>query len=238
MDRPWEHIDDLEGADIPKAVAAYCHVSLAHLMMQDRIYHGLFGDPRRIGILNEASGPVAKVIQDKVFDANALGICRLLDPARPSRRPSRNLTFALLIDTLPTSDNRQAYGAELQMLRDRARSLRDRRDKHLAHTDVDALRKGAQVGWVDPREIRAILLRMGDLLARIHQAEFQIHLIVWPPDDHHEIDFLRSLLLENDARKAVRTAFVQRFVDTPPQGALPQPEDDFPAWLRPRLEPD
>ncbi|WP_282603743.1 hypothetical protein [Paracoccus sp. PARArs4] len=231
MDRPWEHLDRLAGRDAASAVAGYCHLQLVHLKHQERIYSGLFGDQQRVEVMNAASGPVAKVMQDALFDMIVLGICRLLDPAGPARKPVRNLTFALLIDLLPMPDRQDEYHAELKKLRADAASLLDRRNKHIAHADSAAVEEGAEVGWVSVRQIKTALDDMHDLLRRICVNELGEQLSGWEPNDHHELQFLRALAFGNAAREQKLIAWEKAAMAALPED-LPDPEDIYPEWLR------
>ncbi|WP_378944453.1 hypothetical protein [Paracoccus sp. R86501] len=214
------------------AVGSYCHVQLAQLKHQERIYSGLYGDERRIEVLNTASGPVAKVVQDALFDVIVLGICRLLDPAGPARKPSKNLTFAFLIELLPMPDRKGEYDAALEVLRADAAPLRDRRNMHIAHADSAALREGAQVGWVSMRQIKSALDGMYDLLSKIYVNEFDMGLSGWLPNVHHELQFLRALVFGNTVYAQKLDEWREAYLATPYGENLPDLQDIYPDWLR------
>lgn len=231
MERAWEHLDELTGREVALAVGGYCHVKLAQLKHQERIYSGLYGDERRIEVLNTASGPVAKVIQDALFDMIVLGICRLQDPAK-SGKGSENLTFALLIETLSISDRKDEYHAELKKLCADAAPLRDRRNKHVAHADSAALKEGAQVGWGSLQQIKSALDGMYELLRKIYANEFVTGLTGWPPNDHHELQILRALAFGNAVHKQKLDAWKEDMITTPSGESLPDLQDIYPDWLR------
>ena len=232
MDRPWEHLDELTGREAALAVGGYCHVQLAQLKHQERIYSGLYSDERRIEVLNTASGPVAKVVQDALFDVIVLGICRLLEPAGPARMPSKNLTFAFLIELLPMPDRKGEYDAALKVLRADAAPLRDRRNMHIAHADSAALREGAQVGWGNLRQINSALGGMYDLLGRIYANDFDTGLTGWELNDHPELQFLRALKFGNAVHAQKLEDYKEALITTPYGENLPDLQDIYPDWLR------
>ena len=232
MHRPWEHLDELTGREAAKAVGEYCVKHLAYLKGQQRIYWGLYGDERRIEVLNTASGPVAKVVQDALFDVIVLGICRLLDPAAPARKPSKNLTFAFLIELLPRPDRKDEYDAALEVLRADAAPLRDRRNMHIAHADSAALREGAQAGWVSMRQINSTLDGMYDLLSRIYKSELKTETYGWECNDHPELQFLRALTFGNTVHAQKLEDYEEALITTPYGESLPDLEDIYPDWLR------
>ncbi|WP_108502267.1 hypothetical protein [Paracoccus indicus] len=231
MDRPWERLDELTGREAAKAVGDYCLEHLLYLKGQQRIYWGLYGDERRIEVLNTASGPVAKIVQDALFDVIVLGICRLLDPAQ-SVKKSENLTLALLIDMLPIPDRKDEYHSERRRLRDDAAALVDRRNKHIAHADSAALKKDARVGWVSMRQIKSALDDMYDLLRRIYKSEFNTETYGWKSNDHPELQFLRALAFGNAAHAQKLEDYEEALITTPYGESLPDLEDIYPDWLR------
>ena len=231
MDRPWEHLDELTGREAALAVGNYCHVQLAQLKHQERIYSGLYGNERRIEVLNTASGPVAKVVQDALFDVIVLGICRLLDPAQ-SVKKSENLTLALLIDMLPVPDRKDEYHAERRRLRDDAAALVDRRNKHIAHADSAALKKDAQVGWVSMRQLKSALDGMYDLVSRINTSELNTETYGWELNDDPELQFLRALTFGNAAQAQKLEDYKEALITTPYGESLPDLQDIYPDWLR------
>ena len=222
----------MTGSEAALAVGGYCHVQLAQLKHQERIYSGLYGDERRIEVLNTASGPVAKVVQDALFDVIVLGICRLLDPAGPARKPSKNLTFAFLIESLPMPDRKGEYDAALEVLRADAAPLRDRRNMHIAHADSAALREGAQVGWGNLRQINSALGGMYDLLGRIYANDFDTGLTGWELNDHPELQFLRALKFGNAVHAQKLEDYEEALITTPYGENLPDLQDIYPDWLR------
>ena len=76
------------------------------------------------------------------------------------------------------------------------------------------------------------MVGMGDLLVDINAQEFETHLILWPPDDHAELNFLRALSFGNLAHQQKLDEFEARFVATPYGGTLPDLDDIYPEWLR------
>ncbi|WP_405405373.1 hypothetical protein [Paracoccus sp. Ld10] len=233
-DRPWENLDDLDGTEASEAIAAFCWSRLAILRTQQRIYVGLYSDPERVAVLRNASQTVAGVMDDALFDVIVLGICRLLDPRKAGRTPYRNLTFDLLIASLPPSDRTAAFTFARIRLCERAEVLRDRRDKHLAHTDVDSLRQGSEVGWTSMQDIEIVLQGMGDLLEQIYASEFERHIVTWPADRFHELGFLRALYFGKTAHDERKAAFTKEYMGVPlsRNSRLPDLGTIYPKFLR------
>lgn len=233
-ERSWERIDELNDAEALSAISEYCWLQLAHIMEQQRVYAGLYGDERRVEIMNAASRSVSRIVNDALFDSIVLGICRLLDPARSGRTQFENLSFDLMISKLPASDANAQFKQRRADLCVRAFSLRQRRDKHLAHTDLASLDPEARVGWVSLAEIKATLNDMGLLLADIYARAFDTHLVVWPPDDHPELPFLRILFFGKAAHDERLKAHIQELISAPAsrKRRLPDLDTIYPAWLR------
>ncbi|WP_246054807.1 hypothetical protein [Paracoccus gahaiensis] len=233
MKRPWERLDELSDAEALEAIFEYCWLHLAQIMEQKRAYAGLYGDVRRVEIMNAASGALSRVIQDALFDSIVLGLCRLLDPAKSGRTKFVNLSFDLMISKLPASEISLHCQERREDLCNRAYSLRQRRDKHLAHTDLASLKQEARVGWVSLTEIESTLSEMGDLLKDIYSIQFGIHLDVWPPNDHPELPFLRSLFYGKTALDERIEAFFKDYMSAPSSrtNRLPHLDSIYPDFL-------
>ena len=102
------------------------------------IYRQLFGtNPERVDILNRSASTFANTLQTVLLDDVQLGLANLGDPAESGK--FKNLTFARLAEeVIATGVLSQELPALLDAYAIACTAIRERRNKRIAHFDLDA----------------------------------------------------------------------------------------------------
>lgn len=137
-------------------------------------YKNLFGYSReRVDLLNQCAGGFFYSIQFSMLQHIELCIVRLLDPAKTGKS-NKNMTFQRLVH-LTEEVYQESQVINLKQMLDRAvecsSRLRRRRDKAVAHLDVQAIQNGDQVvlEWPRIEEVDACLEALVDLANAFEQ---------------------------------------------------------------------
>jgi hypothetical protein len=137
------------------------------------IYRQLFGtSPERIDMLNEAAATFFFVIQAVLLDEIQLTIGKLGDPAGTGK--FRNLTLASMRDSVRALGHAELCGRLDILLADfdeRSVQIRVRRNKRLAHYDLDTLLNGrsAPIETASRQEIEDALVALRKFVNEIEQ---------------------------------------------------------------------
>jgi hypothetical protein len=131
-----------------------------------RTYKFLFGHTqRRIDFLNEAAASCFFTIQDAMYDDVVLNVCTLLDP--PGSGSRKNLTFQSLMLEIKAGDSdlgdvlKQMFENEIEPA---AQTLRDYRNKGVAHLDHAVATKQATLDGPSREQVNAVFELMTKFL--------------------------------------------------------------------------
>ncbi|WP_440223653.1 hypothetical protein ACQQ2N_00230 [Dokdonella sp. MW10] len=133
------------------------------------IYRQLYGTSEaRVDVLNQSAGTFARMLQDVLLDDVQLGLAKLGDPASTPVRGGRaeNLTLKNLLDRVIASG---VLASELPPLlrryEDACASIRDRRNKRIAHADLQ-INLEAKASLLGPsrEEIEVALKALRDVM--------------------------------------------------------------------------
>jgi len=109
---------------------------VSQLHMYWHIYRQLFAhSEQRIALLNETGSMVFYVLQHLLLDEVTLGICRLTDPAVTGRRENHSLER--LVAGVQEDDLADELNSILKITQDLAKPFRERRNRAIAHSDLD-----------------------------------------------------------------------------------------------------
>ncbi|KGK80028.1 hypothetical protein PM03_04925 [Thalassobacter stenotrophicus] len=113
--------------------------ALTNAFIELQIFHGFFvTSPKRVEVLNEASGLVATYAGKTLWDSLCMSICRLTDPKKSVGQP--NLCLETLCDYLKEAEHPE-FRTLLNDAMQTAKPFRARRNKVLAHADIDIATK-------------------------------------------------------------------------------------------------
>ena len=176
------------------------------------IYRQLFGtDAERVDILNRSASTFANTLQTVLLDDVQLGLANLGDPADSGR--FKNLTFARLAnDVIATGVLSDKLPTLLDAYAISCTSIRDRRNKRIAHFDLDAkLQPIEQTFGPSREEIEAALLAGRNFMNCIEQhfcgSQTAYELTVLQSDGDSLISTLRAGLRY---RKLVADGIIER----------------------------
>jgi hypothetical protein len=109
---------------------------VSHLHMYWKIYRQLFAhSEQRISLLNETGPMVFYVFQHLLLDEVTLSICRLTDPATTGKRENHSLER--LVVGVQEKELSEKLEPILKAVRDLAQPFRDRRNRAIAHSDLE-----------------------------------------------------------------------------------------------------
>ncbi|QPN70047.1 hypothetical protein [Synechococcus sp. CBW1108] len=140
----------------------FLKIQLVTLHSRWHEYKSLFGHSKeRVDLLNQCAGGFFHAVQFALLQQIELSIVRLLDPARQGYS-NMNMTFSRLVQLAEAmfQENQtiHLYG-KLQLAHDCSKRLKSRRNKAVAHLDVDAIQKEDQsvLEWPRIEEVDASL---------------------------------------------------------------------------------
>jgi hypothetical protein len=140
----------------------FLKIQLVTLHSRWHEYKSLFGHSKeRVDLLNQCAGGFFHAVQFALLQQIELSIVRLLDPARQGYS-NMNMTFSRLVQLAEAmfQENQtiHLYG-KLQHAHDCSKRLKSRRNKAVAHLDVDAIQKEDQsvLEWPRIEEVDASL---------------------------------------------------------------------------------
>jgi hypothetical protein len=109
---------------------------VSQLHMYWHIYRQLYAhSEERIALLNETGSMVFYVLQHLLLDEVTLSICRLTDPATTGRR--ENHSVERLVAGVQEDDLADKLNSILERTQDLAKPFRDRRNRAIAHSDLE-----------------------------------------------------------------------------------------------------
>ncbi|ALF88466.1 MULTISPECIES: hypothetical protein [Ralstonia solanacearum species complex] len=133
-----------------------------------QIYRQLFGISKaRIDLFNETASTVASILHDVLLRDVQIAICKLGDSAKSGR--SKNLTLRRLQSELRDAgeiDVADQMGPLLDTFETASKAVRDRRNKWIAHSDLDTLLEARTKPLHGPsrQEIETILTALRDVM--------------------------------------------------------------------------
>jgi hypothetical protein len=155
---------DAMGQDLGEIVAALYH-RVAWLHMHWALYRQLFArSDRRIALLNDTAGFVFSVVQRTLFNDVVLDLARLTGSPRSAGKD--NLTLLRIADHVPDPELHSEVSRLAQVAVDACKSIRDRRNRQLAHDDLSlALATSADpLPGISRADIESALLAVRELL--------------------------------------------------------------------------
>jgi hypothetical protein len=125
----------------------FLKIQLVSLHSRWHEYKTLFGHSKeRVELLNQCAGGFFHAVQFALLQQIELSIVRLLDPAG-QRNGNMNMTFPRLVqltEVVFQLNQTIHLNGKLQHAHDCSKRLKSRRNKAVAHLDVDAIRKEDQ----------------------------------------------------------------------------------------------
>lgn len=108
---------------------------VCHLHSYWKVFIKLFGDDEAVSLLNATAEYAASAIQLALVESVVLRITKLTDPAKQKRY--ENLSLEQLWKRLESEDLRERLRPVLDEIQKRVEPMRTRRNKRLAHRDLD-----------------------------------------------------------------------------------------------------
>ncbi|WP_424969436.1 hypothetical protein [Dinoroseobacter sp. S76] len=184
------------GDDLGEAVY-WLDNAITNAYVELKIFHGLFvHSPKRVDVLNEASGLVAMYASKALWDSLCMALCRLTDPRRTAGHPNLCLeSLAIHFD----DHCRGEFNDTLAEAKEAATKFRERRNKVLAHADEGiALRIDALEGssYIEAKNcLDKIAACMNVVHSKFLESTTMYDLAVLGPND--ERAFLKRIYLGN-----------------------------------------
>ena len=180
--------------------------------------------PERIDLLNETAGFFFRVVQDVLWDNVLLHLTRLTDPPRSAGK--ENLT----IRRLPTLIDDEQLACEVGRLVDvaveRCAFARDRRNRHLAHSDLLLALQSPKAQELAPasREatgdaLAAIAAVLNRIEGRYFDSEMRFdHFVTWLDADDLVYHLGVAYRYEERSRRRLQTGHpLPEDLESPPQ---------------------
>lgn len=146
----------------------FLKIQLVNLHARWQDYRNLYGHSQeRVDLLNQCAGGFFHAIQFAMLQQIELGVVRLLDPAKQGKS-NKNMTFQRLVH-LAEAVYQESQVIHLRQMLERAvecsSRLRRRRDKAVAHLDVQAIQNEDVVilEWPRIEEVDASLGALAEL---------------------------------------------------------------------------
>ena len=109
---------------------------VSHLHMYWKIYRQLYAHgEQRVALLNETGPMVFYVLQHLLLDEVTLAICRLTDPPTTGRKENHSLER--LVAGVKEKELSEKLLATMERIQELARPFRERRNRAIAHTDLE-----------------------------------------------------------------------------------------------------
>jgi hypothetical protein len=159
--------------DPPSTEALYgpinSEVVWAHAKWQ--MWNGLYGSRERIEILRTTANGFFSVLQVVLMDDVLLALSRLTD--QPGSGQRRNLTLSDLsgrLRELGLIGAQEEFDSHLAQARDVCADIRDFRNKHLAHRDLNAALTPSAAESVKPAQVTEALAHIRDMMNAFERA--------------------------------------------------------------------
>lgn len=138
-------------------------------------YLALFGgSASRIDLLNDASGPFFRLLQDELFDSVLLSLCRLTDPVSSQGNDARaNVTISALPAMCKrhgrTEEEAEALEGQIATARNKASFAVDWRNRHIGHRSLDlVLGRGPELQKATRQKVREAIIAIHAVISRAH----------------------------------------------------------------------
>lgn len=188
-------------------------------------YNQLYGkDERRIELLNHVAPGFFFVVQESVYDAVVLSVCRMCDPPETGRAPKAqaNMTLRrLLQEVVAAGDAVLAASLETKWaeIRSALPQLVEYRHKHVGHLDFDVAVKKASLAGPSREQVNVVLTLIGEFLNQVCRSYGDT---TWLFD---------SLVVDGDPEQLLRTAKAGlRYFELMDAEAIPFDDDPRGKW--------
>jgi hypothetical protein len=115
--------------------ALWQEVAVGHFYWKEFVE--LFGTkPERIALLNETAPHFFRMLQDELWEASLLQLCRLTDPASSGNQDKSNLTIQALPALIEDSKLKETVSSLIAVAINDTAFCRDWRNRHIAHRDL------------------------------------------------------------------------------------------------------
>lgn len=188
-------------------------------------YNQLYGkDERRIELLNHLAPGFFFVVQESLYDAVVLSICRMCDPPETGRAPKAqaNMTLRRLLQEVMAAGD-AALAARLETkwaeVKSALPTLVEYRHKHVGHLDFDVAVKNATLSGPSREQVSLVLSLIG---------EFLNHVCHFYGDTTWLFD---SLAVDGDPEQLLRTAKAGlRYFELMEEDVIPCDDDSRGKW--------
>lgn len=157
------------GAELGELHFLLCR-ELAYLHLTWREYRALFArDQETFNLMNATAPRFFKRLNDSLWHATLLHLCRLTDPPDSVGKP--NLTVRRLVATIDDSKLKEEVEHLALQAKERTEFARDWRNRHLAHRDLNRA-KSPQVHPLSPAsraDVEGALAALRDIMNRIER---------------------------------------------------------------------
>lgn len=188
-------------------------------------YNQLYGkDEQRIGLLNELAPGFFFVVQESLYDAVVLSVCRMCDPPETGRAPKAqsNMTLRrLLQEVVAAGDAVLAASLETKWaeIKSALPKLVEYRHKHVGHLDFDVAVKKASLAGPSREQVNLVLTLIGELLNQVCRFYGDT---LWLFD---------SLAVDGDPEQLLRTAKAGlRYFELMDEDVIPYDDDPRSKW--------
>jgi hypothetical protein len=198
------------------------HTRIASVHGYWQIYRQLYDSgPAPLALLMRFAGLTFRVFQMAVYKETVLALCRLTDPAALGPK-HENLSLSRLVRAVVdsgTTDLSARMEEQLRELESRCVGLRELRNKHFAHSDLQLAQQLASSGGTPPgpghQEITHALAIVEDVMSMVSVSYDGLALDYQhprlPPEDgealiYHLADLARRLDEEGAADRPVRSS--------------------------------
>jgi hypothetical protein len=205
---------------------------VANMALRWRVFLYLYGGPQeRVDTLYQASGLMAKMLQDLIWDDTLLRIRQMTDPETQGRNQNLSLHHLVRIAGKKETDLSSAY----KILETACADAKVFASKKIAHLDLPVV-MGSQQFAINRKQttdaVNAIFCFVNEFKQKLFDRS--IHLISHKaPDD--ETQFLLRLYQGIEAEKVLRPAAVARFMAEDSKNAgvsQGYTRPDIPHWIK------
>jgi AbiU2 len=149
------------------------HREVLELFYQWKIYRQLFDSgENNLEVLNRSGSNVFALMHNLVVNDTFLRLCRLTDPIKGSTR--ENLSFRYFVNRLGAiiaKEDRKRLKGQLAKLEGLTKSIRQHRNRRLAHLDLNSAIKWEGLPW-------ALIDQINDALDLVNAIMKDLHFLV------------------------------------------------------------
>lgn len=157
-------------------------------------YETLFDEEGKVDFLNATGSYFWRNIQDTLFEAVMLGLCRLTDPVKSAGRANLTVRRFPLLDT---SIHRKSLEELVDLAVSSTKVSRDWRNRKLAHNDLEKITQAAPLPGATRVEVTASI----DAIHEVFR---------WISSTHREVDLLLTQLGDNSTKGVLETLYCGR----------------------------